>query len=256
MNDASLTIARFTLLEAVRNRLFLFTVILLVCLFGLTEFIGELAITETTQIQAAVTGAILRLTAVFVISLFVITSMVREFNDKGLELVLSLPLRRGTYYLGKLYGYALLALVIAAMVAVPLMLYAEPLQLLLWTLSLYFELLIMIAVALFCLFTFGNITIAFSIVMAFYILSRSINTIILVSASPILETGSPAQEVINTVIRVIAACLPDLESFTRSEWLVYGGADISVLYPVIGQTLIYLVLLAAAALADLYRKNL
>jgi len=252
----SITIATFTFFEAVRNKLFISSIVFLLCLFGLAEFIGELAITETRQLQAAIMGSLLRLYAVFTVSLFVITSMVREFNDKGFELALSLSIKRGSYFLGKLLGYSLLAFIFAVMVSVPLVLYTDMQQLFIWMLSLFCELLIMISMSLLCLFTFGNITISFSIVMAFYLLSRTMNTIILVSNSPILETGTLAQETIRTMVETIAAILPDLDLFTQGSWLVYGEADFTALYPVAGQTLIYLVLLSAAALFDLYRKNL
>ena len=54
----------------------------------------------------------------------------------------------------------------------------------------------------------------------------------------------------------IAFLLPELHRFTSAEWLVYGGAGLAELAPVAGQTLVYLVLLVAAALFDLHRKNL
>lgn len=256
MNDSIRTIARYTFKEAVNNHLFLFAILLTLGLFGLAGFIGELAIAESNRIQAAIAGAMLRLTAVFLTSLFVITSMVREFNDKGFELVLSLPLRRSTYYFGKLLGYALLAAALAVLVSLPLVLYAQPAQLLIWTVSLFCELLLMTAAALLCLFTFGNVTIAFTAVTAFYLLSRTMTAIVLISQSPILETGSAAQAFIGLLIRCIAVLLPDLDDFSRTEWLVYGGSGFADLLPVLGQTLIYMLLLAAAALVDLYRKNL
>ena len=61
MNDSIRTIARYTFKEAVNNHLFLFAILLTLGLFGLAGFIGELAITESLRIQAAITGAMLRL---------------------------------------------------------------------------------------------------------------------------------------------------------------------------------------------------
>jgi len=84
-----------------------------VCLSGLTLFIGELAVTESAQIQSAISGMTLRLFAVFIICIFVITSMIREFNDKGFELIISLPLDRYSYLAGKMAGFCLLGVFIA-----------------------------------------------------------------------------------------------------------------------------------------------
>ena len=250
------TIARYTFLEAMRARLFYLMITGLVCAFGLSEFIGELAITESSRFQGAILASGLRLFAVFTLGLFVTTSMVREFNDKGFELVLSQPIHRASYYCGKLFGFALFAVIVACLVASPLMFYTPVDQIFFWVLSLICELLIVIAVGLLCLFTFSNITIAFSAVVAFYLLSRCMDAIQLISASPVLETNTLSQDVITGVINVIAWFLPDLDLFTQTQWLLYGSGDAKALIPVLVQTLVYLVLLSGAALFDLYRKEL
>jgi ABC-type transport system involved in multi-copper enzyme maturation permease subunit len=248
-------IAVYTLREAVRNRLFGFTLAGMVCLLGLTEFAGALAVTEKLQIQAALVGAGMRLFTVCTVCLFVITSTVREFNDKGFELILSLPLPRASYLLGKCAGFLGLALIIAAAGAALLLLYSPPGAVLLWYLSLACELLILIVLSLLCLFTFGNVTVAYVLVLAFYLLARSMEAIRLVSMSPILDTHTLSQEFMNALVSAIAFVVPELHRFARSEWLIHG-ADWGAL-PAIGlQTLIYATLLGAAALFDLYRKEL
>ena len=248
-------IAAYTFREAVRNRLFLLTLAGMLCLLGLTAFVGELAVTEQRQIQAAIIGAGIRLFVVCTVCLFVITSTVREFNDKGFELILSLPAPRSSYFLGKCAGFMLLALVISAAGAVLLLLYSDPGAVLLWYVSLACELLILVALSLLCLFTFGNITVACMLVLGFYLLARSMETIRLVSMSPILESHTLSQEFMNGLVVAIALFLPDLHRFARSEWLIHGG-DWAVLPPILIQTVIYVALLGAAALFDLYRKEL
>ncbi len=250
-----LTIARFTLLESVKNRLFTLVLLGVVSLFGLTLFLGELAVTETTQIQSAMTGLVLRLFAVFIICIFVITSTIREFNDKGFELIISLPVDRYLYLAGKMAGFCLLGVFIAIIVSMPLALIGNSSQLLLWCLSLICELWILVALCLLCLVTFKNITSAFSVVMAFYLLARTISTIQLIGSSPILETTELSHQVMVIVIDAIAFLLPALDQFSKTEWLVYGGGGGSEYMFVIGQTVIYIPLLFAAACFDLHRKN-
>lgn len=255
MNKSILTIARFTFFEALRNRLFLLTLIGLLCVLGLTEFVGELAISESKGIQAILIGAGMRLFAVATIALFVITSMVREFNDKGFDLIASLPLPRSDYYFGKFFGFLLLSLVIALSTGVLLLIYSPAVAVLLWLLSLICELAIVISLSLLCLFTFSNVTVAFMVVAGFYILSRSIYTIQLISNSPILESAAISQQFMRQATDAVAFLLPGLHDFTKSEWLAYG-VNWQDIQPVIIQTAIYLVLLCAAGLFDLYRKNL
>ena len=82
------TIARYVIIEAVRNRLFGLMLIGLIGIFGLGEFVGGLALTETAEVQGSLVAFVMRLGAVFIISLFVITSGVREFNEKSIEMLL------------------------------------------------------------------------------------------------------------------------------------------------------------------------
>jgi ABC-type transport system involved in multi-copper enzyme maturation permease subunit len=255
MAQPAYIIARFTFFEAVRNRLFPLVIISLVCILGLTEFIGELAITETRQIQSALTASGLRLFTVCVLGLFVVTSMVREFNDKGFEMLLSLAITRASYYAGKIIGFALLALTIILAASLILLIYSPAADVLRWSCSLACESLIIIALSLLCLFTFSSITTAFMVVIAFYLLSRSMHVIQLISASPIVDTNAFSQSFIDIVINAIAFALPDLHLFSRSEWLIYGS-DLKDLSPVLIQTAIYLLFLAGAGLFDLYRKEL
>ena len=125
-----------------------------------------------------------------------------------------------------------------------------------WGLSLSLELFIVVAVSLLCLFTFSHVTIAFISVIAFYLLSRSIEAIQLIGHGPLSETHKLSQKMINFFVDTIAYILPDLNRFASTEWLVYHTANIGDLMLVLGQSAIYLLVLTGAALFDLYRKNL
>ena len=248
-------IAGLTLLEALRGSLLWLVALILLAGLGLAELLGALAITETRQTQAAILGAVLRLAAVLVTSLFVITSVVREQNDKVLELYLSLPLPRAAYYLGKLAGFAACAGVAAALLGALLLVYAPPVQVLLWTLSLFAELLVVVAASLLALFTFSQVTVALSVVLAFYFLARGMGAIQLMSQGPLVDPGALSSRVIAGLVDGIAFLLPDLYRFTPSEWLAYGTGSVADLGLVLAQTAVYVTLLAGAALFDLYRKN-
>ncbi len=255
MFNAISTIARFTFHEALRNRLFALLLVGVVGVFGLTEFIGALAMTEAAAVKAVFVAAGTRLFAVIIIALFVITSLSREFNDKGLELLLSLAVPRAAYYLGKLAGSFLLALLFTLVAALLLLLYAELSAVFLWAVSLLCELILIIAFSLLCLFTFSHITVSFVVVIAFYLLARAMHDIQLISHSPILASQSYSQQFISFMIDKLALLLPDLHAFTQSEWLL-RAVDWMAIVPVLLQTGIYLAVLASAGLFDLYRKNL
>src|SRR5262245_28212845 len=106
-------IARFTLLEAVRTRLTWVVLAIMGLLFLGSLFVQHISITETGRMQTGFLAAALRLACVFVLSLHVAASMVREFNDKGVELLLALDLPRAGYYLGRFVGFAVIAAALA-----------------------------------------------------------------------------------------------------------------------------------------------
>lgn len=250
------TIAKFSIWEAIRDKFLLFIFGGVAGLFLIALFIGELAITEGAMTQAAILASALRLFSVFTIGLFVITSMIREFNDKGFEIILSHPVPRSSYYFGKFVGFSVVALIVVSMIAACLCLFAPASMVLLWSLSLFCELLIIISLSLLCLFSFSSITISFSVVIAFYILSRSIEAIQLISHSPILALGSISHKFMNGLLEVIAYIIPDLYKFTQTEWLIYEIDVFHDMSIVLGQTIIYVIFISSIALFDLYRKEL
>jgi len=249
------TIAFYTLLEALRNRLTWLIVLIAFIAIGLGGFLNELALTESKQIQVALMAAFLRFSAVFLLATFVVTSMVRESNDKGLELLLALPLPRAAYLLGKLTGFAVLALIPALLFGLLTIFFTAPAQTAMWTISLVCELWIVAAFSMLCVLTFNQIMVALSAAMGFYLLARSIDTLQLIGNDP-LAAHTASQQVIQFVVNACSAVLPHLDQFTRTEWLVYHTGNWSALSMLLGQSAIYFALLSGAALFDLYRKNI
>ncbi|MFK5968572.1 MAG: hypothetical protein QM487_00360 [Candidatus Marithrix sp.] len=251
-----LTLATLVTLEALRTRFFAVIIILLIIGFGLSLFIGQITLIETVTYQSSVLAAFLRLSAIYVVSLFVITSMVHEFNNHSIYLWLSLPLQRSHYLIGKFSGFALIALVTSILFGIALLNYVPYMQVALWSLSLFCELLIITAVSLLCVLTFHQIVQAFSMVLGFYILARSIIAIQLMAQSSLLNSQSWIDQFIDGLIELLAMLLPNLENFTQSGWLVYHTGNFNNLIEILLQTIIYVILLLSMSLFDLYRKNL
>ena len=250
-----LPIARYTLLEALRNRLFWLGLILVAAGLILTQFLQQVALTESNQIQTALLAAVLRVGAVFMLAGFVITSMVREFNDKVMELILSRPLERSSYFFGKLAGYASIALALALIASLPLALFAPARQVALWGLSLACELLIVTSFALFCVLSLTQVMSALAAVAGFYLLSRSVSALQIMAANPLSDVQSLGQQLVNFIIDAIAFFLPGLDRMTQTGWLIYGTPTSAEILGVLAQTAVYVLLLCGAALFDLQRKN-
>ena len=254
--SAVFTIARFTVLEAVRGRVGWLVAGFTLGGCALATFAGEIAITETQGVRGGLLGAWLRLCAVFTISAFVTANAARELHDKGLDLILSMPVRRGTYYAGKLAGFAGVSVLSAAACALALVWFAPPGQVALWTASLGLELLIVTAMSLLCVLTFPRITWALSTVIGFYVLSRAMAALQLMAHDPLADPASVAQQLVRALVDALAFVLPALDRFTESEWLIHGAGTIADLGFAAAQAAIYVALLCAAALFDLHRKAL
>ncbi len=248
-------IARYTLIEALRNRLFWLALTLVVAGLAFTQFLQQVAITESAQIQAALLAALLRVGAVFMLASFVVTSMVREFNDKVMELILSRPIRRSSYFFGKLAGFALVALVLALIFSLPLALFAPAPRVALWGLSLACELLIVTSVSLFCVLSLTQVLSALAAVTGFYLLGRAIGALQIIAANPLADGMVPGQQFINLAVDAIAFLLPGLDRMTQTSWLIYAAPTSAEILGLLAQTAVYLLFLCSAALFDLQRKN-
>src|SRR5688572_7055857 len=117
------TLARLVLLEARRGGLPWLALGCIAVGAALAAFLSQVAVTESLSLQAALVAALLRAGAVFLIAAQVAGSTLREINDKALELMLSLPLSRRVQYLGRLAGFAACSAALAALFALPLLLW-------------------------------------------------------------------------------------------------------------------------------------
>lgn len=249
------TLAGTTLLEAARNRLFWLAAIAVGVALGLAQFLNQVAITESLEIQTALLAALLRAAAVFIVATFIITSMVREANDKVTELMLSQPVPRSSYFLGKFAGYALVAVILALAFALPLALFAPRAGLAAWAASLVCELLIVASVSLFCVISLSQVLSAFAATAGFYFLSRSMAAMQVIAGASLTSEHTFADTAINWIVNAIALLLPSLDRMTRTDWLVNTEPGIDETLGLVAQSAIYVVLIACAALFDLHRKN-
>ena len=250
-----LTISKFTIIEAMRNRLIVLTLLVMAISFGMIEFIGDLALIEHREIQVAILAAFLRLASMLIITLFVVTSTVRELQDKTLEMILAMSVRRSSYYLGKLIGFFHVVFVVSLLFSSMLLLYAPAEQVLIWAVSLILEMMIVVAFSLVMLFTFNQIPSALTGVFILYAASRTTTSIYLMSKYPVISHDTIAQQFMDGFIAMLTWVLPNLHQYTQTDWLTYGTAEWSLLPPLAMQTAIYLVLLSFLSLFDFHRKN-
>lgn len=249
----ALPIARYTLVEAMRNRLLWLMVVALALALVAAAFLQQVAITETARVQASVIAAAMRLFAVFLVAAFVVTAVVRELNDKVLEMLLAKPMPRASWLLGKGLGFTAVAAVVAVAAGLPLWPFGAPAGVAAWTASLFLELSIVAAAALFCVLTLNQVVTALAAVLGFYALARSMAAVQIIAAAA--GTSGWRDRVTGALVDGIATLLPSLELMTQTSWVIDGPAGASLLAAVLVPACVYVGLLAAAAAFDLYRQN-
>lgn len=247
-------LARSVLLEARRGGLPWLTAASLVAALGAAAFLSQVALTETAALQVAVLAAVLRACAVFLIAALVTAATLREIQDKGLELMLSLPLSRTTHYLGRLAGFAACGAVLAALFAAALLLWVPPLRALLWGASLACELALVAAAALFFAMTLPSVVSAIAATAALYLLGRAIPAIQAIATTPLADEGI-ASWLARRSVDALAFLLPRVDAATRTEWLVYEAPTAGAYAGALAGLAVYIVLLAAAGLVDFQRRN-
>jgi hypothetical protein len=243
------------MLEARRSGLPWLALGSIIVALALAAFLSQVAITEGGRLQLAAAGALLRACAVFLVAVHVVASIAREANDKGIELALALPVSRHAWYLGKLLGFAACGAVLAVACALPLILWAGPAELVAWGLSLALECALVAAAALFFASALTQVVPALVAMAGLYLLARAITAIQAIASGPLAEQ-TVAGRVARGSVDAVAYLLPRLDAVTRTDWLVYGAPAAAPYLQAIVALALYCVLLAAAGLFDISRRNL
>jgi ABC-type transport system involved in multi-copper enzyme maturation permease subunit len=250
-----LVIAWFVLVEARRSALPWLAAASVGAALGLAGFLSQVAITEAAALQASVCAALLRACAVFLIAAHVVASVVREADDKGLELALAQPLSRQSWYVGKLLGFAATGALIATLFALPLFAWAKVPDLAAWWIALAIETAVVAAAALFFASALGQTVAAIAATLGLYLLARAISAIQAIAGGP-LAGESAAGQAARWLVDTLALLLPRLDAVTRGDWLLYGAPPAAELAPALAGLAIYFALLTAAGLFDFSRRNL
>ena len=251
----SANLARLVLIEARRGALPWLAGASVLFSLCLGAFLSQVALTETRELQLAIVAALLRACAVFLIAAHVAASVLREMNDKGFELMLSLPLTRSAQYLGRLAGFAACGAAVAALFALPLLLWAAPGAVLAWGLSLTLETALVAATTLFFALSLAQLVPAIAASAALYLLARSMASIQAIASGPLAEP-SVAHDVARWGVEGVALVLPALDAVTRTEWLLYGPPEPRTILAGLGGLLLYGTLVTAAGLFDFQRASL
>lgn len=252
--QATLTIARYTVLESIRNRLFfaMLGLVLIAWLVGL--LISHMAITDTHAIQSAAYVVLLRSGAVLLTAVFVISSTVRAFNDKSADFLFALPLPRAIVFFGRWLGFSASAALIALLCSLPLWFVGPASGVAVWTLSLMAELVVVVSISAFFALSLTHLPASLLATLGFYLLARASGTLERM-ATRMMNTPEPdhVDELLHMLVQWVNILLPRLDVMTQTAWLT---EPVHLSPWTLWNLFTSIALLCCAALFDLYRKNL
>ena len=253
----SITLLRYILITALRDRLFLALPVMLAVGAALVIFLSGSAIIEQREMIAALFGAGSRVVIITGLVLFVSFHIRQAMTGGEIALILSRPVSRGSFVLVYSAGLVIVGFIcVAACIALVWLCARPPLDgLLVWGLSLALESMLMVLTTVF----FGlilNSAIACALAcLGFYVLAR-MSGLLGALADKAGEIGQ-LELLLGYGFKLVSIIIPRLDFFTRSEWLVYGwNGDEPDIYWMILQSLLFIPLILAATMIDFSRKRL
>lgn len=252
----SWNLIKYVLTAAVRDRLVISLIIMLVLGSCLALFMGSAAVSEKGQFLAVFAAGGLRFVGVLGLVLFVVFFIRRSFDSKDVEYLLSRPVGRIQFLLSYTIAFATLA---AGMgLAQGLCLYvlgnfhAPPPGEILWCASIIMENIIMVTAALFFAMVLSSAATAAMATCGLYVLARMMGQILGIIDT---EGASFGGKAMISAMEGISAITPRLDLMGQTSWLIYGP-DAHVGYGFIAaQGIVFTALVFLAALIDFVRKQ-
>jgi Cu-processing system permease protein len=248
-------IAYNTYKESVRDKILYVILLFSVFMTGTSFFLSALSLGQNNKIVVDLGLASINIFGVL-ITLFVGTSLLyKEIDKKTIYLLLSKPLRRSDFIIGKHLGLSLTLFVVVSLMTVffygIILVTGAPVIIeYLWAILLsYMELVVLIAVAL--VFSTISPPIMSSLyTLAIYIIGHFSNDLV--------AFGKMTQnETIVTITKAIYYILPDLEKFNVKNLVVYSADKINydLITGSIGYGLLYTFMLLSLAVLSFELKD-
>lgn len=254
-----LTVIRYTLLTAMRDKLFIGLLAAIGLVYGLSIFTGSTALSEQEHMMLALFSGGSRITLVTGMIVFVCFHVHRAFDNREIESILSKPLSRTHFVIGYWLGFVMITL----FMIIPISVIALNIDqtnlsgLLLWSLSLVNETILIIAFALLCSLILRSAVSAVMASFAFYFISRLMGFFVaaMFSQENLLSSGGTVGQFAIPLLKAISTVIPRLDLYAKSEWMIYGIQNQPDIWIFPAQSLIFILLLLSMAVFDLKRKQ-
>jgi ABC-type Na+ efflux pump permease subunit len=243
-----------TWMEARRSALPLLLPLVWLLAWTMAELLATTVPTDSETTRLLVFAACARLALVFLVAVFVVSSVLREHDDRIQLWLLALPEPRSRYVTGRALGYVSVALLTALPVGLLLGLRADALDALAWTLGCAAELALVALLAQASALALRQATASLAAVLLAYLLGRSIDALRLIAAAPMLQSDSAWMHWMQDALTALSWVVPPLARFAPGHWLLGEGA-LAALPAVLLQALVTGSLIYAVMRVDFARRS-
>ncbi len=250
-----LTVTKFTFLEVYRSKLMISLVFLALGLVIVTYVASQFTYGASAKISLDVGLGIMSISNL-IISIFIgATLLSKEIEQKTLYMILSRPISRSTFILGKILGLSsvvfLNSLLMGLLSGLLFVKNGGVIDNLLWW-TIYFSFLEALTVLVFAVFfsLLTNTTLSVVYTIGIFIVGHAINE---TSKNFFLKSS----ELLNTILKISFVIIPNFYRLNLKDFLLYKQSlDIAYLVTTQLYIYLYLVALVAAVLFIFKNKNL
>lgn len=254
MTPAALVLAHHTWLEAWHGRLIAMLIAMAGLALGLQWFINAIALVERDASGLSIAAPVLRLVAVIITAAIGSNLICRELTDRRVELLLSAPISRLTWVMGRMLGMAAVAWLTACFAGSAFLISASLYPLAAWAISLAFELMLVAALTVAVSVALQRQAISLLAILILYCASRLIGVVHMLAQSDI--PGVAGSGAASSLTGLLSIVLPRLSLFAPTQWLT-ETVDSAAIAHLLGagaiQCGIYLAILLFACSLDFSR---
>lgn len=247
---------RYVLMAALRDRLFLSLVLMLLVGAALALFLGSGAMVEADRFSLVFAAGGLRFAGVAGLALFAVFHMRRAFDSKDIDFLLSRPLSRTGFILSHALAFSMLAAGLGLTTGLVLLAInpaAAGAGSFLWIASFVAELVIVVNAALFFAMVISSASGGVLAVFGLYVLARLMGQLLGIAAT---EGDMRGWEILRAAMDAISMVVPRLDLMAQTSWLVYPDTATGIGYGfILAQAAVYVALLVCAAVIDLRRRQ-
>lgn len=250
------SIIKYILLSAIRDRLYIGLFLTLIAAFALAIFLGQTALVEQQQMTVAYIAGSSRAVLAVGFILFVALNINRAFENKEVEFILSKAISRQQFIISYLVGFFLIFLLIflPLISIISILANINKLGLIIWSLSLFCEMLIIMTFTLLSSLILKNSFLTIASSFAFYLISRLMGVFVMAIELP-QEFAMVKVNIFGSILKLFSVFFPRLDLFGQSNWLIYGVNNFDNVKIIFLQSLIYIPLMIFMAFHDFKKKQ-